>query len=180
MDAKMKRFKCAVACLKDERVWVFPLVDWARGRYSIDVTGTCMATHSTPVDHAELGASLLAAIQVYQRPMTEEERTKGYDPQRAMGYRSNRTWRRGLGSVKVSWKVDDDGTATFSIIPDRAQGLSLFAVPEARVLLENNVTPVELGEKVMKVLTVSQNMNGGPQAPKKAPSGKKRARAQAS
>jgi len=173
----MKRFKSAVAHLKDERVWVFPLVEWPRSPYAI---GTCIATHSTPLDHAELGTSLLAAMQVYQRPMTEEERIKGYDPQRAMGYRSNRKWSRDLGSVYVSWKVSDDGTATFSITPHRAEGLNLFPVPEARVLLDNNVTPAEIGEQVMKVLTLSQSLNGGPDAPRKAPPRKSRSRAQAS
>ena len=127
----MKRYERAVAYLKDERVWVIPLVEWARGRYSMDVEGTCMATHSTPIDHVELGTSLLAAMQVYKRPMTEEERTKGSFTERAMGYRSHRRWRRSLGRVSVSWKVDDDGTATFSIEPYRAEGLNLFGVPEA-------------------------------------------------
>jgi len=139
-----------------------------------------MATLSAPIDHAELGTSLLAAMQAYQRPMTEEERTKGSLTERKMGYRSHRTWRRSLGMVGVSWKVDDDGTATFSIEPYRAEGLNLFGVPEAKVLLDNNVTPRELGEQVMKVLTVSQNMNGGPQAPRMASPRKSRARVQRS
>jgi hypothetical protein len=176
----MKRYKRTVAYLKDERVWVIRLVDWARGRYSMDVEGTCIATRSTPIDHAELGTSLLAAMQVYQRPMTEEERTKGSLAQRAMGYRSHRTWRRSLGGVDVSWKVDDDGTATFSITPYRAEGLNLFEVPVAKVLLDNNVTPRELAEQVMKVLTFSHNMNGGPQAPRNASPRKSRARVQSS
>jgi hypothetical protein len=75
----VQKFKNALACLKQEKVWVFPFVVWAMTpRYPIDVEGPCMATHSLPIDYAELGASLLAALQVYGRPMTEEQRTKGY------------------------------------------------------------------------------------------------------
>jgi len=138
-----------------------------------------MDTHSLPVDHAELGASLLAALQVYGRPMTEEQGTKGYTPWAAMGYRSHRMWRRGRGSVGVEWIVDDHGTAKFHITPERAQGRNLFPVPESKVILDNSVTPFEIAEQVMRLLVFSQHLNGGPRPPSKVPARKKRARTQA-